>query len=79
MTMKIGCFTCGAPLDPFDLKAHVCVPKEKLVSELTVTEFKALLEKEISTNEKVSRSGILDKKVTKLSEKFPNGQFCKKK
>ena len=29
--------------------------------------------------EKVSRSGILDKKVTKLSEKLPNGQVCKEK
>jgi hypothetical protein len=77
--MRIGCSKCGAPLDAFDLKAHVCVPKEKLVSELTVTEFKALLEKEILTNEKVSRSGILDKKVTKLPEKFPNGKVCKEK
>lgn len=45
MTMRIGCFKCDMPLDPFDLNAHVCKPKERLVSELTVTEFKALLEK----------------------------------
>ena len=29
--------------------------------------------------EKVSRSGILDKKVSKSKEIFPNGQVCKEK
>ena len=45
MTMRIGCFKCDMPLDPFDLKAHVCKPKKKTVSELTVTELQDLLKK----------------------------------
>jgi len=38
MTIKRFCVSCGAALDAFDVKPHICVPKEKTVGEMTAKE-----------------------------------------
>lgn len=46
MTIKRFCISCGAALDAFEVKPHICVPKEKTVGEMTTKELIEAIKKE---------------------------------